>query len=624
MLNNMSINFRFIVLSLLSAVIFITIGLFAYKSFEKNHTALKESDLKLKTINLGIDLNNDITQNYTKVLNNLDKGYISWDEGINQATSGLETIKGSISTFNNSINKANHNTESLNKLYDDQILLIEDYNLLIDFLNVTQVNPDNVKKLSKYVMALSIYPERSNATAADILRTSINSVTDNEFSDLTSKNHEMVAVAEDSNKSIFLVGALGTLFIVIVGYLIGRSINKPTKELTEVVSRLSNGEFDARANITGKDEIAKLSTAFNSLLDDRAVTLTKIDEEHQELNQSVFSLLQAVADLSERDLTIRAKVTEDATGPVADALNLLAEETADTMKEVKNVANNVNKASNKVNTHLLSINKLAMKEQSRAIDTADQMNAMIQRLDSISNTAASTNTMAGKTTTSTKQAQKSVTDTLTGMSDIRTTVQETGKRIKQLGERSQEISHVIEIIETIAERTTLLALNASMQAAAAGDEGKGFSIIAEEIQRLAESSRESTGQISTLVSNIQQETNTTIETMDKTIEQVIDGSVKAAEAADQMNNVLETTTELVEAVDQIATASKDQVTISKNLKHKAESILKSTQVTGKELLSLTGLSRNMSEYAQQLVTSVEVFKLDNEDEKELDTYSNEA
>jgi len=151
-----------------------------------------------------------------------------------------------------------------------------------------------------------------------------------------------------------------------------------------------------------------------------------------------------------------------------------------------------------------------------------------------------------------------------------------------------------------------------MQAAAAGNEGKGFSVIAEEIQRLAQSSRESTGHISDLVSNIQQETNSTIETMDKTIEQVVDGSVRAADAADQMKNVLSTTNELVSAVDQIANASKDQVTISKDLKHKAESILKSTQVTGQELLSLTGLSRNMSEYAQQLVSSVDVFKLGDE------------
>jgi len=196
------------------------------------------------------------------------------------------------------------------------------------------------------------------------------------------------------------------------------------------------------------------------------------------------------------------------------------------------------------------------------------------------------------------------------MSNIRVTVQETGKRIKQLGERSEEISNVIDIINTIAERTTVLALNASMQAVKAGDAGKGFAVIAEEIQRLSETSRESTSEISTLVNNIQQETNTTIATMDKTIKQVIDGSTKAGEAVTQMQSVLSSTNELVGAVDKIATASLDQVSISQNLKVKAEGILESTQTTGQELLSLTGLSRNMSEYAQQLVVSVNAFTLE--------------
>ena len=406
----------------------------------------------------------------------------------------------------------------------------------------------------------------------------------------------------------FILGSI--LFTLIFGLLIMRSITKPTKKLTHVVQRLSEGEFDARVEVTGSDEFSHLGIAFNELLDDRETTLKSVDTEHKELNQSIFQLLQAVAELSERNLTIRATVTEDATGPVADAINLLAEETSATLSQVKHIALEVNTASQRVNTHLMSVNKLAMQEQEQAIETAEQMDQMLQRLDGIANTAAETNTMADNSSLSTQKAHESVTQTLSGMSDIRETVQETGKRIKQLGERSQEISHVIEIINTIAERTTVLALNASMQATAAGDAGKGFSVIAEEIQRLAESSRESTGQISTLVRNIQQETNTTIATMDQTIEQVVSGSVKAEDAATQMKEVLKTTSQLVEAVNHIAETSREQVGITEVLKHKAESILKSTQSTGQELLSLTGLSRNMSEYAQRLVQSVGVFTLD--------------
>jgi len=258
----------------------------------------------------------------------------------------------------------------------------------------------------------------------------------------------------------------------------------------------------------------------------------------------------------------------------------------------------------------MSVNTLAIKEQEEALETADLMEKMLKRIDAIADSAAQTNSMADTTKQSTEKAHKSVSGTLDGMAEIRETVQETGRRIKQLGERSQEISHVIEIINSIAERTTVLALNASMQAVAAGESGRGFSVIAEEIQRLAESSRDSTEQISTLVRNIQQETNTTIVTMDKTIEQVINGSTRAEDAAHQMKEVLKTTTQLIQSVDLIASASREQVGISENLKKRAQSILKSTQSTGKELLSLTSLSRNMAEYAQQLVNSVNVFTID--------------
>ena len=620
MLNKLSINLRVLMLILIPTIILVLIGYYSYKGYNDSQASLVGTNKDLEAVSVGADLTYKINLHYTQLLTDLERGYVSWGESRDKAVEGKDIITETLAVYDSTVPKQKVDVKLQESFNSTTIRMQLNQQYIIDYLTEREGTEKDLGEISQYLAKAQF------KNAQDILR-EINAINQSILNNITTTTHTVMGGADSTSKELMGIIGLGSLVMLFFGFLISRSIKKPTNELTEVVARLSEGEFDARAKITGNDEIAKLSIAFNGLLDDRAITLSKIDEEHQELNQSVFSLLQAVADLSERDLTVRANVTEDATGPVADALNLLAEETADTLKDVKNVANNVNQASNKVNTHLMSINKLAMKEQARAIDTADQMNVMIQRLDSISNSAANTNTMAGTATSSTKLAHKSVTDTLTGMSDIRSTVQETGKRIKQLGERSQEISHVIEIIETIAERTTLLALNASMQAAAAGDEGKGFSVIAEEIQRLAESSRESTGQISKLVSNIQQETNTTIETMDKTIEQVVDGSVKAADAAEQMKHVLSTTNELVTAVDQIATASKDQVTISKDLKHKAESILKSTQVTGQELLSLTGLSRNMSEYAQQLVTTVDVFKLGEEPvEQQLDnvTYPKEA
>ena len=607
MLNKLSINSRIFFLIALPALILSAIGYFSFIAINENKTTSRviqgNTSIFTEAYKTGIAVN----KNYTTLLTNINSNFVFWSAANKRTKKAIAKIESAMHKLDSEIQN-NWTSEQMNSPELQQ--LIGSYGRLIS--SYKKMQPVFLKKetdeskaiLSKYVLK-KMYPISNSLTSQ------LNSfAAETRQASVTMAESNIQNTEKQANNLLFIV--IGSMLLTMIfGFLIMRSITKPTNKLTQVVHRLSEGEFDARVEVTGKDEFSRLGSAFNTLLDDREMTLQATDKQHKELNQSIFQLLQAVAELSERNLTVRATVTEDATGPVADAINLLAEETSATLSQVKNIALEVNTASQRVNTHLMSVNKLAMQEQEQAIETAEQMDHMLQRLDGIANTAAQTNLMADETTVTTKKAHESVSETLNGMSDIRETVQETGKRIKQLGERSQEISHVIEIINTIAERTTVLALNASMQATAAGEAGRGFSIIAEEIQHLAESSRESTGQISTLVRNIQQETNTTIATMDKTIEQVVNGSVKAEDAATQMKEVLETTSQLVEAVNHIAKTSREQVGITEVLKHKAESILKSTQSTGQELLSLTGLSSNMSEYAQRLVQSVGVFTLDN-------------
>lgn len=608
MLNKLSINLRMFTLILIPVAFIVLVSYFALNGINQGHTALKNGDANFKKDRAATNIIQNINTHYTRLLSNINAGYIFWTAGEKRTSKGIKKIEESFKNFNNILTPEEKNSDDIKILISQEERLLASYN---------KIRPIFLEKESeKSKQALDEYVIKKMFPFSNALTSHLKRIEEQKYLGTVEQNKQAILNSEKMIEQVTLYVAGGILATLLFGLLIMRSITKPTKKLTDVVHRLANGEFDARIDIKGSDEFSRLGTAFNNLLDDRSTSLETTETEHQELNQSVFKLLQAVAELSEKNLTIRAEVTEDATGPVADAINLLAEETASTLMKVRDVAAEVNRTSQSVNTHLMSVNKLAMREQEQAIETAEQMDKMLERLDKVASSAAETNTMAGLAKTSTSKAHESVSGTLEGMSVIRETVQETGKRIKQLGERSQEISHVIDIINTIAERTTVLALNASMQAVAAGDAGRGFSVIAEEIQRLAESSRESTGQISTLVRNIQQETNTTISTMDKTIEQVIDGSTRAEDAAERMKEVLETTTQLVQSVDQIALSSRQQVEISENLKHKAQNILKSTQSTGQELLSLTGLSRNLADFAQQLVQSVNVFNLGN---KESDT-----
>lgn len=432
---------------------------------------------------------------------------------------------------------------------------------------------------------------------------------------ITQQVKQSVQASTQDRHTFIGILLLNLFLLTLLGYLVFRSISKQTKALTSTIDELNKGNKTARITIAGKHELAQLGLALNQLLDERDVTEINIQKENEVLNTSVFSLLESVADLSERNLTVRATVTEDATGPLADAINQLAMDTTDVLKKVRNIALTVEQTSQTVEKHTTVVKELAESERSEAEQTSEVVGYLIERLNQISTTSISANTIANETTEATEKAYQSVSKTVDSMTSIRETVQETGKRIKRLGERSQEITHIIDLINTIAERTTILALNASMQSLSAGEAGKGFSVIAKEIQQLAESSRESTEQIANLIKNIQQETRTTMVTMDHTIEQVITGSSLAEKASEQMQLTLNATNKLTHSVESIAQASKEQVAISNRLKTRASDILKATRSTGEKMESLAELTKSMVRNAQSLVQSVNVFKLEKHNTK---------
>jgi methyl-accepting chemotaxis protein len=223
--------------------------------------------------------------------------------------------------------------------------------------------------------------------------------------------------------------------------------------------------------------------------------------------------------------------------------------------------------------------------------------------------AAASNRAAEQATTSTTTALGSVNETVRGMEGIRESIAESEKRIKRLGERSQEITGIVNLINTIAERTHVLALNASMQAAAAGDAGRGFAIVAEEVQRLAESSRQATQQIAQLVNNIQIETSDTINTVNKTISQVVTGSELATRSGQQMRETQQSTASLVELVKRITSSAQVQMKITTELRNRVHQIGASTEKTAAEILLQSEATADLSRSADRLVESVRVFKL---------------
>jgi methyl-accepting chemotaxis protein len=421
--------------------------------------------------------------------------------------------------------------------------------------------------------------------------------------------HKAQQIGANFTLAVLILAATGIGIATLLGFAIYRSIVDPVSRMTDTVQHIAEGDFTVRTNMTGSDELAQLGNTFDQLLQDRLVALAQAEKENEVLNNSIINLLQAVSQLSQRDLTIRIPVTEDITGPVADALNLLTDETAKVLAGVTRISEEVAAASDQVKSQSDIVISVANSERLEVEKTAAELAAAADAMNQIAELARVCNAAADNAMQTTQTALETVNNTVGGINNTRDTIRETEKRIKRLGERSQEISAVVNIINTIAERTHILALNASMHAASAGEAGRGFAVVADEVQRLAENSREATAQIATLVSNIQTETADTVNAMNAAISQVVDGSRLAEQAGEQMKRTQQSTSELVAAVQQIATNSQEQAQVSNALLQRAQQIQDSTRQTSQRLQEQTAQTTSLVEYARGLLSSVHVFKL---------------
>jgi methyl-accepting chemotaxis protein len=408
--------------------------------------------------------------------------------------------------------------------------------------------------------------------------------------------------------SITLVVALAAI-TGLLAWTIIRTISGSLNTLQETISRIATGDTKARANLKTGDELGLLAKQFDKMMDERETVQAAIKKENDELNSSVLSLLQAVAQLAKKDLTVRVPVNENVTGAIADALNLLTNETAKVMADVNNISADVTKASMTVQAKAETLLAGAEKDRDEADRTATSLEAAAQSMHNIANLAQACNVVADNAIKSTQQALATVNSTVTGINSTRDVIRETEKRIKRLGERSQEISGVVNLINVIAERTHILALNASMHAASAGEAGRGFAVVADEVQRLAENARQATQQISALVSNIQLETADTASTMNNAITQIVEGSRLAEQAGQQMQITQQNTAELVDSVRQIATTSEIQAQAGQVLRDSAVQIKRSSQHATDQLHEQAAQTTNLLDYAKQLLGAVRVFKL---------------
>ena len=422
-----------------------------------------------------------------------------------------------------------------------------------------------------------------------------------------------IEVAEgDMNTARTMFAAV--LFITAVGttlglFLIYRSIVLPLSHMQRIIAQQNSGNDKARVRIHANDELGELGRAFNRLLDERIKVLSEQSQENETLNTSIIGLIRALGAIAKKDLSIKVPVSADVTGTISDAVNLLTSETARTLQQVKGFSEKINEISDQLQAQSAVVLSVAEEERTQVSETVSALDQSAKTMTDIAKEARSANSIASSAIDFTQKAQQSVTQTVEGIQTIRGTISETEKRIKRLGDRSQEITGIVNLINTIAERTHILALNASMHAASAGEAGKGFAVVAEEVQRLAENARGATSEISAMVNNIRVETSDTVNIMNKLITQVADGTKLAEDSGQRMQETEAATRQLVNHVKSIAVNSMNQANMANRVRDRAVLITESTEKTHGKLEEQRVQTDELKNYANALVERVNVFTL---------------
>jgi twitching motility protein PilJ len=324
---------------------------------------------------------------------------------------------------------------------------------------------------------------------------------------------------------------------------------------------------------------------------------------------AILRLMNELGDLADGDLTVTATVSEDITGAIADSINYTVEELRVLVGRINDAASRVTAATEiaqRTSVELLDATRRQSREIQEAGHSVLDVAKSMTRASSDANQSAQ---VARHSLAAANKGAQAVQDSIKGMNEIREQIQETSKRIKRLGESSQEIGEIVELISDITEQTNVLALNAAIQAASAGDAGRGFTVVAEEVQRLAERSGEATKQIAAIVKTIQTDTQGAVSAMEKSTHGVVEGTKLSDAAGQALAEIGAVSRNLSELIERISEATRNQASAATGVAGKMQNILKATDQTTAGTQRAANVVGELTGLATELKGSVAGFKV---------------
>ncbi|MGH9491974.1 MAG: methyl-accepting chemotaxis protein [Terriglobales bacterium] len=413
-----------------------------------------------------------------------------------------------------------------------------------------------------------------------------------------------------SEAGLRLLGAGAAVLLVSLALflVLGNKVLKPVKELTDFSEKLASGDYRARAEVDSADDFGLIAENFNRSAE--KVSKAVVNQEAQEtLQRSVTEFLTITSQIARGDLTLRGKVTSDALGNVVDSVNYMLDNFTKVLERVRNAAIDVSSSANQILVSSEQMSSGATQQDQEITNTSSAVEELTVSMKQVSNNAEASAEAARRALDAAEQGNRAVRDTLEGMQRIRASVQATAKKIKSLGDRSLEISEIINVINDITEQTNLLALNAAIEAARAGEAGRGFAVVADEVRKLAEHSRTATKDIAALIKAIQAETNEAVVVMEEGTKEVEVGARLADQAGKALEAISTVVRQSAELVQEISLASKQQVRGTEGVANAMQIISSITRQTSQGARQTARTVEQMVKLSEQLNEALSQFRI---------------
>jgi methyl-accepting chemotaxis protein len=402
---------------------------------------------------------------------------------------------------------------------------------------------------------------------------------------------------------------LSVMVIVFLGFIVQRSITIPLTELVSLTRRISKGDTNARAHVDSHDEIAIVANSMNNMMDNIVHLIQDTQAQRDVLQAQVEKLVSEVSGVGEGDLRVQAEVTADALGVLADSFNYMVEELGSLVVRVKMTAREVEESTTMTSDRMTELVETADRQIQQIASAAIEIERMAMTSQHVANRAQALASIAREARINAQGGRQAVQQTIEGMARIHSNVQETSNKVQTLGERSREINNIVDAISNIAHQTNRLALDAAIQAAMAGENGKGFGAVAADIRRLAERAKEQASSVGRIVRSVRDEIGAVAVSMRDTERETSAGAQLAEEAGTSLESIFSVIERQAREIEIINQMAMQQQQSSNEVVQIMQGVSESTQESSASTREAAQNMERMARLAEQLLASVEAFKL---------------